>query len=63
MHEWFKIRSGLEQGFLSYAHMHAATKSTIIRLVEDREDALLNYFRHLISFSYWEKWWFTTYTS
>ena len=52
MHEWFKIRSGLEQGFLSYAHMHAATKSTIIRVVEDREDALLNYFRHLISFSY-----------
>ena len=24
MHEWFKIGSGLEQGFLSYAHMHAA---------------------------------------
>ena len=64
MHEWFEIRSGCcAKGFPAYIHKYThipRTSHRTIMSVSKIENALLNYFRHLISFSYWE-WWYNTY--
>ena len=50
MHEWFKLRS-LGVPALDYAPA-PNYYNNLIRLVTNIENALLNYFRHLIFFSY-----------